>query len=280
MHRSFNDGRAWFAAASIVGLAACSGTPQPNAALDQAHATYAAAANNPQVVEKAALELKQAKDALDQADAIWHQKGDRDQLDYYAYLANRRAQVAEQTADLKTAQDRVNNAATDRAQTMLQSRTSQAESAQQRASQAEQRADQLQAQLADLHAKQQQGGYVLTLGDVLFTTGRADLKPGAASSIDQLAAFLQQQPARSVLIKGFTDSTGSEDFNLRLSELRADAVRDALAARGIDPGRIQTRGFGQAMPVASNNNEAGRQLNRRVQVVISDPNGRFPAGGA
>lgn len=280
MRRSFNSRRAWSVAATVVGLAACSGTPQPDAALEQARATYADAANNPQVVDKAPLELKQAKDALDQADAIWHQHGNRDQLEYYAYLANRRAQVAEQTADLKTAQDRVNNAAADRAQTLLQSRTGQAEAAQQRANQAEQRADQLQAQLADLHAKQEQGGYVLTLNNVLFTTGQADLKPGAASTIDQLAAFLQQQPARSVLIKGFTDSTGSEEFNLRLSELRADAVRDALVARGVDPGRIQTRGFGPAMPVASNNNEAGRQLNRRVQVVISDLNGRFPAGGA
>jgi outer membrane protein OmpA-like peptidoglycan-associated protein len=258
-------------------IASCSSTPPPNAALDQARSSYQRAASNPQVVERAPLELKQSKEALDQADALWRDKRSADDINYQAYLASRRAEIAEQAAAIKVSQDQVNDAGAARAQAMLQSRTAQAQQAQDRAREAEQRAGQLERELADLHARQAGGGYVLTLGDILFTTGRADLKPGAAASLDQLATFLQQNPSRTVLIEGFTDSTGSEDVNLRLSQQRAEAVRAALAVRGVDSRRISTRGYGASLPVASNEDAGGRQLNRRVKVVISDPNGRIPS---
>jgi outer membrane protein OmpA-like peptidoglycan-associated protein len=111
---------------------------------------------------------------------------------------------------------------------------------------------------------------VLTLGgDVLFDVGEANLKPGAKRAIDNLAQFMQQHPQRNVAIEGFTDSTGSEQYNEILSERRAQAVKDALVARGIAPNRISARGYGEAFPVATNDTPAGRQLNRRVEVAIS-----------
>jgi outer membrane protein OmpA-like peptidoglycan-associated protein len=107
---------------------------------------------------------------------------------------------------------------------------------------------------------------------VLFDTGRASLNPGAALKLDRLAAFLNEHPDRRVQIEGFTDSVGSDAYNQDLSERRAEAVKAALAARGIDPSRISTEGYGKAFPVATNSDSGGRQLNRRVEVVIGNGN--------
>ena len=129
---------------------------------------------------------------------------------------------------------------------------------------------QLVDQLAELEAKQTEPGMVLTLGDVLFDTGRAELKSGAFTTIDRLSVFMRENPERTLSIEGYTDAVGSDTYNLNLSQRRADAVRAALAYRGIDGGRIATKGFGKANPVASNVTAEGRQRNRRVEIVISN----------
>ena len=91
--------------------------------------------------------------------------------------------------------------------------------------------------------------------------------------MDQLAQFLNQHPERRIEIDGFTDSVGPDDYNQDLSQRRADAVKTALITRGIDGSRITTQGYGKAFPVATNNDSGGRQLNRRVEVVIGGDNG-------
>jgi outer membrane protein OmpA-like peptidoglycan-associated protein len=123
-------------------------------------------------------------------------------------------------------------------------------------------------ELASLKAQQTDRGLVLTVGDVLFDAGKAELGPGAQRSIDKLADFLKAYPKRTVLIEGHTDNTGDEDFNVKLSQQRADAVRDKLVAKGIAPQRIRTKGYGPKFPVVDNNTPAGRQQNRRVEVVV------------
>ncbi len=126
---------------------------------------------------------------------------------------------------------------------------------------------------AQLKAKPTDRGLVLTLGDVLFDTGKAELNPGASRTLDQLARFLSEHPDRRVQIDGFTDSVGSDGFNQELSRRRADAAKSALLTRGIDASRIGATGYGRAFPVASNSESGGRQLNRRVEVVIGGDNG-------
>jgi outer membrane protein OmpA-like peptidoglycan-associated protein len=122
----------------------------------------------------------------------------------------------------------------------------------------------------EMKARETDRGMVLTLGgDVLFDSGASSIKPGGRKAIDNLAQVMHKQPSRAITIEGFTDSTGGADTNQRLSEARAAAVKQALVERGVDPARIQTRGFGPAFPVASNETAVGRQLNRRVEVVIS-----------
>jgi outer membrane protein OmpA-like peptidoglycan-associated protein len=104
--------------------------------------------------------------------------------------------------------------------------------------------------------------------DVMFDVDSAVLNPGAYNEIDRAANVLIRYPETRIRVEGHTDSTGDEVYNLRLSENRAQAVAGALVSRGIDPARVQPIGFGEAQPITTNATEAGRQLNRRVNVVI------------
>jgi outer membrane protein OmpA-like peptidoglycan-associated protein len=126
----------------------------------------------------------------------------------------------------------------------------------------------LMKELAELRAQQTDRGLVLTVGDVLFAVGKAEVAPGGQRSIDQLAQFLKTYPRRRVLIEGHTDNTGNEDFNVKLSQQRADAVRSLLVARGVAPERIATKGHGPKYPIVENATPAGRQQNRRVEILV------------
>ncbi len=145
------------------------------------------------------------------------------------------------------------------------------------ARQMREQAARLQEQIAELEARPTDRGLVLTLGgDVLFDFDRHELRDGAMRTIDRIADFLNEYEDRKVLVEGFTDSTGARDYNMGLSERRAESVRTALIERDVDADRIRIRGFGPDFPVASNDNEAGRQLNRRVEIIISDDDAEVP----
>lgn len=154
-----------------------------------------------------------------------------------------------------------------------------AEQARQEAEEALARAQELARRVEELEAQQTERGLVLTLGDVLFDVGQANLKAGGVRAVEQLATFLNEYPERSVLIEGHTDNTGSHELNERLSLRRADAVRFALIERGITINRVRTVGYGEAYPVATNASSAGRQANRRVEVVISKSDEVIPERG-
>jgi outer membrane protein OmpA-like peptidoglycan-associated protein len=115
---------------------------------------------------------------------------------------------------------------------------------------------------------------------VLFDTGRADLKPGAERSIEQLTSFLNEHPERRVQVEGFTDSQGPNDYNMELSQKRADAVAMAIIQRGIDAQRVRALGYGEEFPVASNKDSGSRQLNRRVEIVVSNGAQAIPGRAA
>jgi outer membrane protein OmpA-like peptidoglycan-associated protein len=246
------------AGVGLTALAGCAGAPQPDAALLQAREQVATAANDPQVVALAVPELQQAQGALQQSEAALR-NDDMTAVDHNAYLASRYAQTAEQTAKLKQAQQSVTNAPTER-----------------KAALADAQQQQMSREIAELKAQQTPEGLVMTPRDIVFRTGSAELQPGGDASIRQIADFLRANPGRKVLIEGFTDSTGSASVNRQLSEQRADAVRLALTHAGVDPARIDIRGMGPAEPLASNDSQSGRLLNRRVRIVISNINGGFP----
>jgi outer membrane protein OmpA-like peptidoglycan-associated protein len=143
-----------------------------------------------------------------------------------------------------------------------------AELARQDAAETRAEIDSLRSDLGDLQAQQTQRGLMVTLGDFLFETDRAELKPGAEHTLDGIVRALRDDPLATVEVDGHTDSTGSRDYNVGLSEDRAQAVKDYLTSRGIDPSRVTTRGLGPDYPVASNWTEAGRLQNRRVEVLV------------
>lgn len=150
-----------------------------------------------------------------------------------------------------------------------------AQAARQQTQDAESRSRQLESQLRDLEAKKTDRGMVITLGDVLFDTNRAQLKSGGMRNVQKLADFFKQYPQRKVMIEGFTDSTGSNSRNQDLSDERADSVRVALVGMGIGTERITSRGYGESYPAAGNDTAAGRQLNRRVEIIVSDDSGNI-----
>lgn len=190
-----------------------------------------------------------------------------------AERARREASLAQQDAARAQAQAEANRANALAAQQRAADAAAQADAARQQAADAQAHAQSLQAALAELQARPTDRGMVVTMGDLLFDTGSARLNPGGLRVVDHLVDFMHAYPQRRISIEGFTDSVGNPDANQVLSERRASAVRLALIDRGIDPARLEARGYGEAYPVASNANPAGRQMNRRVEIVISDVNG-------
>jgi len=182
--------------------------------------------------------------------------------------ARAQAQAAANRADARAAQQQAEDAAR-----QAQIARDQADAARQQAANAQSHAQSLQSALAELQARPTDRGMVVTLSDLLFDTGSAHLNPGGLRVVDHLVEFMDAYPQRRVSIEGFTDSVGNPSMNQDLSERRASAVRIALIDRGVDPARLVARGYGEEYPVASNANPAGRQMNRRVEIVISDANG-------
>lgn len=262
-----------------LALCACVGAPQPNAALESAHAAVQAAESDPNVSKYAALDLDAAKKDLAIADdAALHHKDMA--IAQPAYMAAQNARLAQMHAATKADDARVAAGQAQRDQIMLAARNrevqtavGQRDQAKDQAALATEQAARLQAEVDQLKATPTPRGLVLTLGDVLFDTGRAELNPGASRKLDQLAQFLNEHKDRRVQIDGFTDSVGTDAYNEGLSRRRADAVKSALLTRGIDASRIGTEGYGKAYPVANNSDSGGRQLNRRVEVVIGGDNG-------
>jgi outer membrane protein OmpA-like peptidoglycan-associated protein len=294
--------------ASAVLLSACSTVPTTTATLDEARADYVAASNNPQVASYAPLEFRQASDALDRANQAAAKRESLDTIDRLAYVAKQRVATAQEVAKAKSAEAEIANAGRQRDRVQLEARTAEAErarrdaananaqvavaqqqaqdaqaqaaAAQQQAAQLAERSARLEAILVELHAQKTERGMVVTIGDVLFATDRAELTPNGMTSVRKLAEVMMQNPDRTVLVEGFTDSTGSTGHNQDLSERRAQAVAQALTSLGVPRERVAMRGYGEAYPVASNDNAGNRQLNRRVEIVLSNEGAPIPPRAA
>ena len=265
-------------------VAGCASTPRPNAALESARATVQAAEADPNVHKYAALDMEAAKKQLEAADAAAMRHDDAG-IAQPAYLAAQTARLAQAHATAKADDARVAAGQAGRDKIQLDARTRDVDNAKMATNaalgqrdQATEQAARLQAEVDQLKATPTPRGLVLTLGDVLFDTGRAELNPGSARKLDQLTQFLNDHRERRVQIDGFTDSVGTDSYNQDLSQRRADAVKSSLIARGIDSSRIGSQGYGKGFPVATNVDSGGRQLNRRVEVVIGGDNGASIAG--
>jgi outer membrane protein OmpA-like peptidoglycan-associated protein len=288
-------------AAGVVSLAlaGCASAPVANNELDAARDTFRLAVADPQVQLRAPVELALAERTLAEAERLWREGKPADLVAHQAYLAAQRSRIALKTAEYRNAEAAVATSGEQRNRILLDARGREAQIAREQARAAEMaRVDaerraaelvaskekekdsavadmstelsRLQSQISELKAQQTERGWVLTLrNDLLFDSGNAVLKPGSQRAIDNLAGFMRKYPDRDIAIEGFTDAVGSDAVNRKLSETRAEAVKHALVSRGIEPSRIDARGYGPAFPIASNDTPTGRQLNRRVEIVIN-----------
>jgi outer membrane protein OmpA-like peptidoglycan-associated protein len=256
-------------------LAGCGANPK-NASLVDAHERYNTARNSAEVTNQAPLELKDAADTLKKADSAFQEDDDDEQtVDHLAYVASQQVGIAQETAKRKTAEIAVTNAEASRSKVQLDARTAEADSAKRQVAGDKDIIAQQAILINELNAKKTERGFMITLGDVLFRTNKAQLESGGTRNVAKLADFLNQYPDYKVLIEGYTDSTGSHDYNQELSDRRAYSVRSALVDMSINSNRIETRGYADEYPVASNATAANRQLNRRVEIVLSDANGNI-----
>jgi outer membrane protein OmpA-like peptidoglycan-associated protein len=243
---------------AVAILSGCTTMPK-NSSLTEAQSRYNNARANPDITTYAALELQTAGDTLNKANAALEEDEDDEDVDHLAYVAKQQVAVAEETAKQKAAEQSIADATAKRTQVRLEARTAEAEEA--------------KRQLKELHAKKTDRGMMLTLGDVLFRTGKSQLESGGLRNVVKLADFLKQNPQYKVSVEGHTDSTGSNMVNQQLSERRAEAVQSALIQMGVGSERIMAQGYADAFPVANNNTAAGRQMNRRVEIILSDESG-------
>jgi outer membrane protein OmpA-like peptidoglycan-associated protein len=261
-------------------LAGCATTPETLPELDRARARVQTLAENPLAQQAASRDLTAARGALAQADQAMQDRDDRETIVHLAYLAEQRAELGLARVDEAESRRRIGEAEAEREKVLLETREAEARAAEQAAHasrsealQARAELETLQQQYAALAAKKTERGMVMTLGDVLFDTDQATLKPGATEIITRLADFLSRNETTRIRIEGHTDSTGDDAYNSELSRRRAQAVADALAARNIPATRVEVVGRGEGFPVATNDTSAGRQQNRRVEIVFSDPEG-------
>jgi outer membrane protein OmpA-like peptidoglycan-associated protein len=149
-----------------------------------------------------------------------------------------------------------------------------ADQARQAAARAEQEKAELRARLVQqlnviLETRETARGLIVNISDVLFDTGQYSLKPGAREKLAKVSGIVLAHPGLRLEVEGHTDGVGSDEFNQQLSERRAAAVRDFLLQQGISINAVTARGFGKTMPAASNDTPAGRQLNRRVEMIVA-----------
>ena len=276
--------KALAAAATIALVAACATTPEVSPQVNEARTRVESLATNPLAAQAANEDLAAARSALAQAEQAQAQREDAEIVAHLAYLARRNAEIGLERVHEAEAKERIAKAETERNAVVMQARSAEAEAAKAEAQasresalQAHAELENLQQQYAALAAKQTERGMVLTLGDVLFDTAQSTLRPGAATEIDRLGTFLKENADTRIRIEGHTDSVGTEAYNEELSRRRAQSVADALIDRGVATDRIEVVARGEGFPVVSNDTSAGRQQNRRVEVVFSNPSGTFAA---
>jgi outer membrane protein OmpA-like peptidoglycan-associated protein len=274
-------------------LVACASAPVDSPELRAARAGYSQARSDPFAARAAAVELERAQQALLAAEATAAR--DEEQRRHLAYLALRRSQAAMALGQQARAEQQVQQAGAERERLRLQAGSTrepepaarqaliaQADAAQlQRQARLEaERAAQLESDLQPLQGRRTERGLVVALSDVLFVTGRAELQPGARRTAQQLATVLRQYPERRILIGAVGDSASRDQTNLELSRRRAEAFREALLTDGVSPHRIELQAHGEDSPVADRGTAASRPESRRLELLFSDVQGRFPKAGA
>lgn len=293
--------------AGVALFAGCATGPADTPELVRAREAYERALRDPTVRNNAPVALHDARKALQRG-----QEADSEaERVHYAYLVQRKVAMAEAAARNEAVENEIAELQERRESILVQSREQEVDIARQRAEEAQREAEVAQLEVERMREEQRQTevrqyqqqaeqareenrklreelsqmsdattedtdrGIVLNIGDVLFETDQATLKPGATLSLGKLAKVLGEHPDRRVIIEGHTDSAGSAEYNRQLSQRRAEAVADFMRSQGVPEDRIMARGYGEAYPVTTNETVAGRQQNRRVEIVLMNEGSTF-----
>lgn len=255
----------------VLMLGGCAGMSQDSTvALEGARSHFQAVKEDPAVLHSAPKDVIRAGESLARADSLSGYWGSAADVAHYAYLSQRYSEIAAQKSALSLNQERAATLELELQRLQLGLREAKLLSIQEQS-------QWLEEQMVSLATTSTERGLVMTLGDVLFDTGRADLKTAANRTVLKLVQFLQLNPRRVVRIEGYTDSSGDKQENLELSRMRAQTVADVLVDLGIDSKRIEAQGYGEAFPLAENASARGRAQNRRVEIVFSDEQGHLGA---
>jgi outer membrane protein OmpA-like peptidoglycan-associated protein len=289
-----------FILAAVLAVTAACAAIRPSSELAEARTIYQRlmSAGADRQLE---ADLLRTNNAIIEADAAFSARKAQEDVDALGRIALRLAQTAEANNDrilAERAADSLRTARLERLLTLSDAQRAELETRQQLSERemqalrernllAEQRAEalrreaeeanrrlnealgQLRSLVAEItNLQQTQRGLVISLSGILFDVGKSTLKTGSQASIERIAAVLTQYPQHRILVEGHTDATGGDEFNLQLSRDRANSVRTALVAGGVDASKITAEGYGESRPVASNDTREGRQQNRRVEIVI------------
>lgn len=259
---------------STIFMTSCATTPESPQGAMEARDKLDALQNNPELADLARVEVRDAEAAVSAAEKPLAES-EAELARHRVFMADQKVEIAVAKATTRALESQREQLGEQRDAARLQARTDEVTRARSDASQARQsqaasaaETAELQRQVANLEAEATDRGLVLTLGDVLFATGSAELQRGANTNLDKLVSFLSQYPERTVLIEGHTDNVGSASFNQDLSQRRADSVRRYLMQQDIASHRMRASGIGQERPVSNNETPTGRQQNRRVEIVI------------
>lgn len=223
--------------------------------LERLKTSYGQLQQNNDVNSYAAAQLYDANQFISKAETA-ADKSDKKLLDHYVYLSEKQLKITEEVANRKKNEAYIEELSEQRSNLLIQSRTQEVQKA--------------RSELEAYKTKNSKRGTVLVLDNLLFDTGGATLHKGSQRNLDPLVRYLKEHHERRISVEGHTDNVGGESVNIDLSFRRAEAVKSYLVISGINGDRISTNGFGESLPVASNNTAQGRQLNRRVEIVILD----------
>jgi outer membrane protein OmpA-like peptidoglycan-associated protein len=260
---------------SLLILGGCASSPKAPDGAVAAREKLTKLQNDPTLASKVSVAIRTADTAVKAAEIP---RKDKALSDHLVFIAGREVDVAWAQAKTRQLEDERDGLTEQRNVERLDSRTREADRAQDAAERARmdaemarQDSDALRRQIAELNAKETERGLVVTLGDMLFETGKSQLKGNAFANLGKLSNFLNQYPERTLVIEGHTDSVGNESSNQALSQRRADSVRQYLLQQGVAADRLTAFGKGESAPIARNDSVSGRALNRRVEVIIANP---------
>jgi outer membrane protein OmpA-like peptidoglycan-associated protein len=271
------------ALAALLCISGCA--PRQNVEVEKVESDFALLSDNPTAQSAAPAEFAEAQKAVRETRQAWEKRGDKEETEHLAYLAERKTQIAAWKIRQAQAEQTAANLKEQRKELLDNAQQLNTLRAEQKASQLQQSVTQyqqesaaqrqtitlLEQRLGKLQARSTARGLTLSLGDVLFETNKAELKPGAEHNLSPLVEYLRDNPDQQVVIEGHTDNVGTAEFNQSLSARRADAVKTALIHQGVEANRITARGLGESLPVASNDSAAGRLQNRRVDITLISP---------